>query len=81
MKQIKLPFNVTCLMEILKIEAEEQRLTKYYMIKDLTLLKLQYMMGIEEVLPQWFINFLNSGSNTSNYVKPAPFALTCTRIS
>ena len=36
---------------------EEHLLKKYFMIKRLILLKIQNMMGIKEVLFQWFINF------------------------
>ena len=37
---IKLSFNMTWLMEILRIYLEEQLLRKYYVIKQLILLKL-----------------------------------------
>ena len=46
------------LMEILRICLEEQLLIEYYMIKHLLLLKVQNMMVIKEVLPQWFTNIL-----------------------
>ena len=46
------------LMEILKIKVEEQLLIKYYVTKHLILLKIQYMMGVNIDLLQWFINFL-----------------------
>ena len=46
------------LMEILKIEQEEQFLIKFSEIKHLTLLKAQIMMDVKEVLPLWFTSFL-----------------------
>ena len=55
---IKLVFNTMWLMEILKIELDEQLLIKYYMIKHLILLKIQNMMDINVDLLQWSINFL-----------------------
>ena len=45
------------LMEILKIELEEQLLLNYYVIKHLILLKFIDMMNIKEVQLQWFIRF------------------------
>ena len=51
-------FNMTWLMENLKIKLEEQLLIKYCVIKHLVLLKIQNMMDIKRVLLQWFINFL-----------------------
>ena len=47
------------LMEILRINLEEQLLMKYYMIKHLILLKIENMMDINAGLLQWFINILN----------------------
>ena len=55
---MKLVFNMILIMEILKIEIEEQLLIKHYMIKDLVLLKIRNMIDINVSLPQWFINFL-----------------------
>ena len=55
---MKLVFNMILIMEILKIEIEEQLLIKHYMIKDLILLKIRNMIDINVSLPQWFINFL-----------------------
>ena len=55
---MKLVFNMVLIMEILKIEIEEQLLIKHYMIKDLILLKIRNMTDINVSLPQWFINFL-----------------------
>ena len=49
---------MTWLLEILKIYLEKQLLIKYYVMKHLTLLKIQNMMSIKEVLLQWCINFL-----------------------
>ena len=46
--KIKLAFNVTWLMEILRIYQEEQLLIKYYVIKCLILLKIQNMMDINK---------------------------------
>ena len=45
-------------MKVLKIELEEQLLTKYYVIKHLILLKIQSMMDINADLRHCFINFL-----------------------
>ena len=56
--QIKPAFNMISSMEILGIFLEEQLLINYYVIMHLTLLKIQNMMGIKEVLLQWFISFL-----------------------
>ena len=55
---MKLVFNMILIMEILKIEIEEQLLIKHYMVKDLILLKIRNMIDINVSLPQWFINFL-----------------------
>ena len=55
---MKLVFNMILIMEILKIEIEEQLLIKHYMIKDLILLRIRNMIDINVSLPQWFINFL-----------------------
>ena len=55
---MKLVFNMILIMEILKIEIEEQLLIKHYMIKDSVLLKIRNMIDINVSLPQWFINFL-----------------------
>ena len=55
---MKLVFNMILIMEILKIEIEEQLLIKHYMIKDIILLKIRNMIDINVSLPQWFINFL-----------------------
>ena len=49
---------MTLFLEILKIYQEKEFLIKYYVIKHLILLKIQNMMGINEVLFQWFIHFL-----------------------
>ena len=49
---------MTLFPEILKIYQEKEFLIKYYVIKPLILLKIQNMMGINEVLFQWFIHFL-----------------------
>ena len=49
---------MTRLMEILKIQLEEQLLIKYCVIKHLRLLKIQNMMDIKGVILQWFINLL-----------------------
>ena len=46
----KLAFNTTWLTEILKIYQEGQLLIKYYIIKHLTLLKIQNMMDIKDIL-------------------------------
>ena len=46
----KLAFTSTRLIEILKIYLEEQYLIKYYVTKHLTLLKIQNMVDIKEVL-------------------------------
>ena len=43
---IKLAFSTIWLMEILKIYLEKRRLIKFYVIKDLTLLKIQNMIDI-----------------------------------
>ena len=53
----KLFFNMTWLMEILKICLEEQPLIKNYVIKHFILLKFQNMIDMNMELPQWFINF------------------------
>ena len=45
-------------MMILKIYQEEQRLVKNYVIKHLTLLKIQDMMDTKELLLHCCINFL-----------------------
>ena len=55
---IKLLFNMTWLMEILKIYLKEQLLEKHSVIKHLVLLKIQNMMNIKEVLLQSSINVL-----------------------
>ena len=39
----------------LKIYLDEQLLIKYYMIKNLVLLKIQNMMDVKEVLLHWFL--------------------------
>ena len=57
-KKINLVFNMTWLMEILKIQLEEQLLIKYCVIKHLRLLKIRNMMDIKGVILQWFINLL-----------------------
>ena len=49
MNWIKLVFNMTWLMEILKIYLEEQLLIKHYIIKHLLLLKIQNLIDIKEV--------------------------------
>ena len=51
-------------MEILKFYQEEQLQIKYCVIKHFILLKIHYMMDIEEILLLWFINFLIKSSNT-----------------
>ena len=55
---MKLAFNMTRLMEILKIFLEDQLLIKYYITKHLTCIKTQSMTDIKEVLLRWFNNFL-----------------------
>ena len=68
---MKLVFNMILIMEILKIEIEEQLLIKHYMIKDLILLKIRNMTDINVSLPQWFINFLikkTSGRTLKNEI-------------
>ena len=54
----KLTFSMIWLMEVLRVCLEEQLLIKYYLIKDLILLKIQNLMDIKKVLLQCFINFL-----------------------
>ena len=51
---------MTWFMDVLKIYLEEQLqlLIKYYVIKNLTLLKIQNIKDIKDVLLQWFKNFL-----------------------
>ena len=44
--QVKLGFNMACLMEILKIYIEEELQMEYYMIKHLILKNLYNMMDI-----------------------------------
>lgn len=44
--------------EILSICLKEQPHRKYYVIKNSLSLKFQNVMGIKDVLLQWFINFL-----------------------
>ena len=46
MNQIKLAFNVTWLMEVLRIYLEEQLQIKYYLMKHLMLQKIQEIMDI-----------------------------------
>ena len=46
--QKKLASNMTWLLEILKIYHEEQQLIKYYVIKDLILLKIQKYYGYQK---------------------------------
>ena len=58
MSEIKYVFNMTWLMEILKIEPEEQLLIKYCVIKHLILLKIRNMIHINVDLLQWSINVL-----------------------
>ena len=48
--QIKIFFIMTWLLEILKIQIEEQLLTKRYVIKNITLLKIFNMMDVNEYL-------------------------------
>ena len=55
---IKLAFNMTRLMEILRIYLEEQLMIKYYVIKHLILLKIKNMKYINADLLHWFINYL-----------------------
>ena len=55
---MKLAFNMTRLMEVLKIYLGKQLLIKYYAIKHLILLKILNMMDLKEVLLQRFIFFL-----------------------
>ena len=50
--QVKLLFNMICLMEILRTYLEDQLLTKYYTIKRLIYLKIQNMMDITEAQVQ-----------------------------
>ena len=56
--QIYLEFNMTWLIEILRIYIEEQSWIKYYVIKHLIQLKTPNMMDINVDLLQWFISFL-----------------------
>ena len=49
---------MTWLMEIIKVWQEEQFPIKYCVIEHLILLQIRNMMGIKEVLLQWFINSL-----------------------
>ena len=56
--QNELVFNMSWLMEILKIYLEEQLLIKCCMIKHLIMLKIQNMMDTKGVLLQWFRNVL-----------------------
>ena len=59
-------------------------LRKYYLIKQLTLLKIQNMMGIKEVLLRWFIKLLNkknSGGAVKSYVKNYVKSSTTRRIA
>ena len=58
MNQIKLVFNMTWLMETLKIQLEEQPLIKCCIVKPLILLKIQNMMNMKGVLLQLFMNIL-----------------------
>ena len=57
-QMIYLFFNTTWLMDILKIELEEDIMIKYCVIKHLVLLKIQTMMDTKQVLLQWFTNSL-----------------------
>ena len=47
---------MTWLMEILKIDFEEQLLIKHCVIKHLILLKILNIMDIKESLLQWILN-------------------------
>ena len=47
--KIQLVFNMTWLMDILKIYLEEQPLIEYYVIRHLILLNIQNKMDIKEV--------------------------------
>ena len=49
---------MTWLMDILKIELEEQFLLKYFVMKHLILPKIQNMMDIRGVLLRFLINLL-----------------------
>ena len=42
-------------MDILKIKKEEQLLIKYFVIKNLIILKIKNTMDINEDLLQWFL--------------------------
>ena len=55
---MKLVFNMICLIEILKILAEEHLLINYFVIKHLILLETPNMMGINVDLLQWSLNYL-----------------------
>ena len=57
----KLPFSMTWLIEILRIFLKEQRLIKYYVIKNLILVKIQNNIGTREIFLQWSIIFLIKG--------------------
>ena len=50
---IKIVFKLTWIMEILKIELEEQLLIKYYGTKHFILLTMKNIINIKEVLRQW----------------------------
>ena len=52
MNKKNLAFNVTWLIDILKIYLEEQPLAKYYVVKHLTLLKIRNMINMKEVFLQ-----------------------------
>ena len=45
-------FNLTWLIDILKIYLEEQPLAKYYVVKHLTLRKIRNMIDMKEVFLQ-----------------------------
>ena len=57
--EIKLPFNIIWLLELLNIYLEEQLQIKYYVIKHLIFLKFIVMMDSKEVYIPWFITFFD----------------------
>ena len=75
---------MTWLLKILKIYLEEQLLVKYYVIKHLTLLKIQNIMDINVDLLQWFRNLLIKGLLLvllkENYAEPASIGLSYTAV-
>ena len=65
----KLAFNTVRLTEILQIYLEEQLLMKYYVIKNLMLLKIQKTIDIKEVLLQWLYLLLLTQEQESSLIQ------------